>query len=608
MTSLCDNRQTGLAITLSRMKLHIIPAIILFAVAAHAADPSAADLDKRRKALADVIEEQWQYSLKVQPEYASILGDRRYNNQSSDLSAAEQKREAEQNRAFLKRLEAIGTTGFDESEKINKTLLVHNLRDAIANYEGRDYEMPVNQMGGFHLFAAQLPSMLSFASAKDYDDYITRIRNFPRQADQLIDVMRAGMRDKLMPPKFLLTKVADQAAGLIASPAEQSAFALPLQNFPASLSESERARIRTEYLDALNNSLYPAYRKFVAFVRDEYAPAGRTHEGVWSLPGGAARYARAVRQQTTSDLTPQQIHDIGLAEVKRIEGEMLAIAQKFGFKDLKSFNKSVQDNPELRAKSPDDILRIYRGYIDQMYARLPELFGRLPKAKLEVVPVEPFREKEAASANYESPAPDGSRPGRVYVDTYDAPSRKIIFMESTAYHEGVPGHHMQVAIAQELPGIPEFRRQGNYNAFAEGWALYSERLGKELGFYQNPYVDYGRLNDDMLRAIRLVVDTGLHYKHWTRDQVVQFFHDHSATDEVELQSETDRYIVWPGQALGYKIGQLKILELRERAKRELGDRFDIRAFHDEVLGAGALPLDVLEQRINDWISRQKKQA
>jgi uncharacterized protein (DUF885 family) len=582
-----------------RTRLALLLLIITSSVLA--ADPSASSLDKRRKALADVIEVQWQYSLKTAPEYASILGDKRYNDQSSDLSAAEQKREAGQNRVFLRRLNAIETSGFSDQEKINKALLVRNLRDAIDNYEGRDYEMPVNQMGGVHLFAAQLPAMISFTTAKDYDDYIQRMRNFPRQTDQLIEIMRAGMRDKLMPPKFLLTKVADQAMSLTEGAADQSAFAVPLQRLPASLSEAERARIRTAYLDAINNSVFPSYKKFAAFVRDEYAPAGRNEVGTWSLPDGAARYARAVRQGTTTNLTPDEIHQIGLREVTRIEGEMLAIAKNLGFNDLKSFNAAVQDKPELRAKSADDILRIYRGYIEQMYAKLPQLFGRLPKARLEVVPVEPFREKEAASANYDSPSPDGSRPGRVYVNTYDATSRKIIFMESTAYHEGVPGHHMQVAIAQELPDIPEFRRQGNYNAYAEGWALYSERLGKEVGFYQNPYVDYGRLNDEMLRAIRLVVDTGLHYKKWTREQVVQFFHDHSATDEVEVQSETDRYIVWPGQALGYKIGQLKILELRERAKKELGDRFDIREFHDQVLGAGALPLDVLEQRINAWI-------
>jgi uncharacterized protein (DUF885 family) len=574
--------------------MRLLAAILIFSTL------TANDLDRRRKALADVIEEQWQYTLRNSPEFASYLGDRRYNNQSTDYSAAAHKRRADQMRIFLKRAEGIDTTGFGEQEKINKTLFVHNLREAISDFEGKDWEMPVNQMGGIHLQSAQLPAMLSFDSAREYDDYITRMKNFPKQIDDTIANMRAGIHDKLMPPKFLLEKVADQATSIGDAP-----FRLPLQNFPASVSEADRARIRAAFDEAIRSSVVPAYQKFAAFVRDEYAPAGRAQVGVWSLPDGPKRYARYVRESTTTDLTPAEIHEIGLKEVARIEGEMLAIAKKFGFNDLKSFNASVDKNADLRAKSREQILDIYRGYIDQMYAQLPKLFGRLPKAKVEVVPVEPFREKEAASANYESPAADGSRPGRVYVNTFDPQSRKIIFMESTAYHEGVPGHHMQIAISQELPDIPEFRRQGGYNAFAEGWALYSERLGKEVGFYQNPYVDYGRLNDEMLRAIRLVVDTGLHYKKWTREQVVQFFHDHSATDEVEVQSETDRYIVWPGQALGYKIGQLKILELREKAKKELGDRFDIRAFHDQVLGAGALPLDVLEQRINAWIAATK---
>jgi uncharacterized protein (DUF885 family) len=574
--------------------MRLLAAILIFSTL------TANDLDRRRKALADVIEEQWQYTLRNSPEFASYLGDRRYNNQSTDYSAAAQKRRADQMRIFLKRAEGIETTGFGEQEKINKTLFVHNLRDAISDFEGKDWEMPVNQMGGIHLQSAQLPAMLSFDSAREYDDYITRMKNFPKQIDDTIANMRAGIHDKLMPPKFLLEKVADQATSIGDAP-----FRLPLQNFPASVSEADRARIRAAFDEAIRTSVIPAYQKFAAFVRDEYAPAGRAQVGVWSLPDGPKRYARYVRESTTTNLTPAEIHEIGLKEVARIEGEMLAIAKKFGFNDLKSFNASVDKNADLRAKSREQILDIYRGYIDQMYAQLPKLFGRLPKAKVEVVPVEPFREKEAASANYESPAADGSRPGRVYVNAFDPQSRKIIFMESTAYHEGVPGHHMQIAISQELPDIPEFRRQGGYNAFAEGWALYSERLGKEVGFYQNPYVDYGRLNDEMLRAIRLVVDTGLHYKKWTREQVVQFFHDHSATDEVEVQAETDRYIVWPGQALGYKIGQLKILELREKAKKELGDRFDIRAFHDQVLGAGALPLDVLEQRINAWIAATK---
>jgi uncharacterized protein (DUF885 family) len=326
---------------------------------------------------------------------------------------------------------------------------------------------------------------------------------------------------------------------------------------------------------------------------------------MWSLPDGGERYAWAVKQSTTSNLSPEEIHQLGLREVARIEGQMLEIAKKLGYKDVKSLNAAIEADPKLKAQSRQQILDLYTRYIDQMWGKLPELFGRLPKAKVEVKPVEEFREKEASGAQYIPGAPDGSRQGRVLVNTGDATSRKTISMESTAYHEGVPGHHMQLSIAQELPTLPPFRQQGGYTSFVEGWALYSERLGKEVGFYQDPYNDYGHLQDEMLRAIRLVVDTGFHYKHWSRDQVVQFFHDHSAIDEVEVQSETDRYIVWPGQALAYKIGQLKILELRERAKKELGAKFDIRKFHDEVLGAGALPLDVLEQRIDGWIAAEK---
>jgi uncharacterized protein (DUF885 family) len=304
-------------------------------------------------------------------------------------------------------------------------------------------------------------------------------------------------------------------------------------------------------------------------------------------------------------MTPDEIHQLGLDEVARIEGEMLAIARRLGHTDLASFRASLETNPELRAKSPEHILGLYREHTDRMYARLPELFGRLPKAKVVVEATPDFREATSAAADYDIPAPDGSRPGRVNVNTFEATKRKTISIETTAYHEGVPGHHMQLAIAQELPELPPFRQQGGNTAYVEGWALYSERLGREVGHFEDPYSLYGHLEDEMLRAIRLVVDTGLHHKRWTRQQVVDFFHAHSAQDEVDIQSETDRYIVWPAQALGYKIGQLQILELRERARRELGERFDVRAFHDEVLGAGSLPLDVLESRIDAWIATRK---
>jgi len=563
---------------------------------------SAEDLDRRRKALSDLLNEQWEHTLRTNPEYASILGDKRFNDKSSEISMAATRRELATNRRFLKQFEAIDTIGFSEQEALNKALIVKNLRDAIEDAVWKEFEMPVNQMSGIHLQAAQLPSLLSFTTAKEYDDYLARMREFPKQIDGTIDFMRRGMRDRLMPPKFLLEKVAAQAEGIANRPPDKSPFAEPLAHFPVSVSPADQTRIRAAFLDAIQTSVFPAYKRLATFVRDAYAPHGRTQVGMWSLPEGVKRYDVHIRHNTTTNLTAEEIHQIGLSEVERIEGQMLEIARKLGFNDLKSFNQAIDANPDLRAKSREQILDLYRKYEDQMYAQLPKLFGRLPKAKLEVVPVEAFREKEAAGADYTPGAPDGSRPGRINVNTSDPTSRKTISMESTAYHEGLPGHHMQISIAQELTDLPQFRRHGGYTAYVEGWALYTERLGKEVGFYQNPYNDYGRLQDEMLRAIRLVVDTGLHAKRWTREQVVQFFHDHSAIDEVEVQNETDRYIVWPGQALGYKLGQLKIVELRERARQELGDRFDIREFHDQVLGAGALPLEVLDKRIDDWIT------
>jgi uncharacterized protein (DUF885 family) len=591
-----------------RMKKLVLVSLLMLTSAASLAaqELSAADLDRRRKALNDLLHEQWEYTLRTSPEFASILGDRRYNDQVSDASEKATYADLAQTKKFLKRFEAIDTTAFSEQEKLNRNLMIRDLRNSVAGAKFKHWQTPVNQMSGIHLGAAQLPGALPFATVKDYEDYIVRLGKFPKIMDDTIANMRKGMAARLMPPKFLLEKVTGQAQGLAAAKGEESPFAIPLKNFPENIPAAEKERLRTAVLAAIDQHVIPAYERFTLFVRDEYAPKGRIDVGYWALPNGRERYAYLVRAMTTTDLAPDEIHQIGLREVARIEGEMLQIAQKLGHPDLKSFNQAVEANPDLKAKSRQQMLDLYTKYIDQMYARLPQLFGRLPKAKLEVLPVQEFREKEASGASYENGSPDGSRPGRVYVNTYEATSRKTLSFESTAYHEGVPGHHMQLAIQQELPELPPFRQQGGYTAFIEGWALYSERLGKEVGYYEDSYSDYGRLNDEMLRAIRLVVDTGLHHKKWTREQVVQFFRDHSAIDEVEIQSETDRYIVWPGQALAYKLGQLEILALRERAQKELGTKFDIRGFHDEVLGAGALPLQELKERIGVWIAKEKR--
>jgi len=581
-------------------------AFALIAPQALSQELSAEDLDRRRVQLRRLLDEQWEATLRRSPEFASILGDRRYNDQVSDVSAAAVRAELKETAAFLRRFEAVDPKAFSEQERLNRDLMVRDLKTSLEAARFENWKMPVNQMNGIHLQAAQLPSVLPFASTKDYDDYIARLHKLPRIFNDTTDNMRAGMKAGLMPPKFLLEAVAEQAAGIAAASGEASPFAVPLSKFPDAVPAGDRDRIRKAVLDAIETEVIPAYQRFGRFVREEYAPAGRSEAGVWALPDGAARYAFNARTTTTTDLSPDAIHEIGLREVARIEAGMLEIARSLGHDDLRSFNAAIEQNPELKAKSGDHIIELYRKYIEQMYAKLPQLFGRLPRASLEVLAVPAFREKAAAAASYETGSPDGARPGRVYVNTYEATSRKLLPTESTAYHEGVPGHHMQLSIQQELVDLPPFRQQGGHTAFIEGWALYSERLGKEVGFYGDPYSDYGRLNDEMLRAIRLVVDTGLHHKRWTREQVVQFFRDHSAIDEVEIQSETDRYIVWPGQALAYKIGQLKILELRERAQKELGDQFDIRAFHDEVLGAGGLPLDALEARIDRWMMQFRR--
>ncbi|HKV10963.1 MAG TPA: DUF885 family protein [Thermoanaerobaculia bacterium] len=590
------------------MRLKTSLAALLVATAAWAAPVFAApaDLEARRDALNKLLAEQWEYGLSRAPEFASILGDKRWNDQISDFSQAALDADLAKARELLTRFEAIDTTGFPEQEVLNKELMVRGLKEQIEGARFKGWLMPVTQISGIHLQAPQFPAILTFTTVKDYDDLISRYKKFPGAFDQTIAHMRAGMAAGLMPPKFLLEKVVTQVEGIAAMPAEQSPFAVPLAKFPDGISEAERARIRKDMIAAINDSILPAYRKFGQFVKEEYAPKGRTEPGMWALPDGAERYALAVKESTTTNLSPEEIHQIGLREVARIEGEMVQVAKKLGYKDVKSLNAAIESDPKLKAKSREHIIDQYRQYIDQMYTKLPQLFGRLPKAKVEVTKVEEFREKEASGAQYIPGAPDGSRPGRVMVNTGDFANRKIISNESTAYHEGVPGHHLQLTIAQELPELPPFRQQGGYTAFVEGWALYSERLGKEVGFYQDPYSDYGRLQDEMLRAIRLVVDTGFHYKKWTRDQVVQFFRDHSAVDEVDIQSETDRYIVWPGQALAYKIGQLDILELREKAKKELGKKFDVRDFHDQILGAGALPLDLLEARIDRWIAMEKR--
>lgn len=589
-----------------RSLIFLVLVSVFAPVAMTAANPPS-DLESRRKALNDLLHEQWEYTLRTSPIYASILGDKRWNDKLDDFSQAAIDDNIEQSRRFLARFEAIDTTGFPDQEVLNKQLMVRDLRVGLEGARFKPWEMPVNQFSGIHIDAPQLVSILSFENVKDYDDYISRLKQFPRLFDQTEVQMRKGMADGLMPPKILLEQVVTQANGLATTPAEKSPFAHPFDKFPDAVPEADRKRLREAGLAAIRDAVIPAYVKFTSFVRDEYAPKGRTEPGVWALPDGAERYAFRVKESTTTKLTPEEIHEIGLAQVKEIEGRMLEVAHQLGYPDLKTFYAAVKTNSKLHPHSREEILDLYRKYIDGMYTKLPVMFDRLPKGRLEVLPIEEYREKEA-STHYVQGTPDGSRKAHVMVNTGDFAKRTTLDIETTAYHEGVPGHHLQIALAQELPELPPFRQQENYTAYTEGWALYAEQLGQEAGFFQDPYSYYGHLQDDMLRAIRLVVDTGFHYKHWSRQQVVDFFHEHSAIDEPEVQSETDRYMAWPAQALGYKIGELEILKLRQYSKDQLGGKFDLRAFHDEVLGGGAVPLDVLSARVHEWVAQEKVQA
>jgi uncharacterized protein (DUF885 family) len=563
-------------------------------------------VEARRAQLKSTLDEEWEYELRASPELATQAGVNRYNDRLSDYSAksfADQAAHADQ---MLHRLEAIDSAGFPEQEVLNKVLMVRSLRDAVTSAKFKDWEMPVNQFGGIHLDYASLPSDVPLETVKDYENYLSRLLELPRVFAQVTANMQLGMNEHLMPPRYLLEKVTTQAQNIADDSLEASPFTQPVLKFPPAIGENDQKRLKEAVFAAVKTEVAPAYAKFAAFVRDEYAPQGRTELGVWALPQGDARYRFDIHSMTTTEMDPEAIHQLGLKTVAQIEHDMLVVAQQQGFPDLKSFNEHIRKDPQLYGKSGQQIFDLYQHYADQMYTKLPQLFGKLPKNKLSVVPMEAYRAPDAVPADYSLGAGDGSRPGRINVNEYNPQGRLLLNVEAIAYHEGVPGHHLQFSIMQELSDIPPFRKFGvNYNAYTEGWAFYSEQLGKEVGFYQDPYSEYGRLENEMWRAVRLVVDTGVHYKHWSREQMVEFFHQHTAMDEPNIQTEVDRYIAWPAQALSYQLGKMKILELRERARHELGDHFDIRSFHDAVLDQGALPLDLLETKIDRWIDSQK---
>jgi uncharacterized protein (DUF885 family) len=580
------------------MRIAIVFITLLSSISALAqASRPAADALAAQNALFD---EYYENELRNSPEAATAYGDYRYNDRLNDYSLAAIARHDETNRAFLKRIEAIASSGFSDQDQVSHDLLIWVLKLRMAEFALKEYEMPITTQTGIHTHLADLPLAVPLDSIKHYEDYISRLRQIPLALSQETEVLRAGMKDKLMPVRFIAEKIPAQCDGIISA----NPFLGPTKKYPVGIPAEDQKRLTQTITDVVNTEVLPAYKKFADFVRTEYAPQGRASLAITSLPDGKKRYEYEIYARTSTHMSPDEIHQLGLREIDRIEAEMLLVARKAGFADLASFRASLKTNPKYIPTSADQILDDYRHYISQMRPKLPELFTLLPKSPVTVEAIPEFQ--ATAMTHYMIGTPDGKRPGRVVVATSNFGDRSMIEDEAIAYHEGIPGHHMQLSVQQQLEGLPKFRLHGLLiNAYVEGWALYAEQLGKEVGFYQDPASDYGRLSSELFRAVRLVVDTGIHSKGWSRDQVVDFFRKSGAVDEPTLQSETDRYISWPAQALSYKLGQLKIRELRERAQKELGSKFDVRKFHDEILDGGALPLDMLEARVGKWIAEQQ---
>ena len=554
--------------------------------------------------LNQLYDDYWEFILKEYPLSATYLGDHRYDASLEDASENAFHRRVAQSKKYLDRLRSIKKPS-SKPELLNYELFERELRDNLEAAKFRPYLTPMTQQSGLQIDIPELVTYHPFRSLSDFDNFSSRLRAFPRLVDQVIQSMRTGLRAKIVLAKVTAEKIIPQLEANVVQDPKKLELYKSVENIPQVIDSTEAARITNDVDEAIRESVVPAFEKLLAFFKEEYLPACRHEAGVWSLPDGNERYAYTVRHYTTTNLSPNEIHDLGLRGLSRIHGEMRAIVDRIGFKgSLQDFISSLRKDRSLYNTSAAELLTGFKKILEQMDEKLPLLFGRLPKAKYGFREIEAFRAEAAPDAYYYRPPEDGSRPAYFYVNTFRPEQRPKYTMEVLAYHEAVPGHHLQLAIQQELTNLPKFRRHGGYTAFIEGWGLYSEELPKLVGFYKDALSDFGRLSFDAWRAARLVVDTGIHHKRWTRERAIQFFLENTALSELNIASEVDRYIAWPGQALAYKIGQLKISELRDRAEKVLGPRFDIRRFHDELLGDGALALDVLEGKMQNWIGRE----
>ncbi len=575
-----------------------------------AATSTQADPAATAAQLEQLYNEFWEASLELNPIQATFVGDPRYNDRLPNfLSAEVRQQEHDFEKKWLDRITAIDPSVLDGQARVSYDIFVRDRRLVLEGERFPGWMQPVNQFRNFSQFLVQLGSGASaqpFVTVKDYDNWHARASVAPAIFDTAIANMREGMATGVVQPKVLMLKVLPQLESIIKDKPEDSLFWGPISKLPADFSDADKARITDSYRAVIAGQMMPAYRRLHAFIKDEYIPACRETVSLSALPDGEAWYAYNVKNMTTTTMTPAEIHQIGLDEVARIQGEMKAVMQQVGFKgELKDFFKHLTTSDEFKFATEQALLDAYNALRARTEAGVPKLFSLTPKAGFEIRPVEPFRAASAAGGSYQGPNEDGSRPGIFYVNTYDLPSRKTWDMESLFLHEAIPGHHFQIALQQELTGLPKFRRFGGETAFAEGWGLYAESLGKDLGVYTDPYQYFGRLQAELWRSIRLVVDTGLHSKGWTREQVIDYMKQNSAVDNTDAVAEAERYVAIPGQALAYKIGELKILELRARAEAALGDKFDPREFHAEVLKDGAVPLGVLEAKIDRWLATKK---
>ena len=551
-----------------------------------------------------LLDEAWEWRLVQSPVFASSLGDRRFNDKWADLSIGAIEARHQQRQTFLDRLTAIDSAGLSANDQLNYDLFRRELHNSIDGHQYKNHLMPINQRGGVQSLESTA-ERLRMQTVKDYEDWLARMAAVPEVIEQTMALQEQGRKSGYMPPKILMKRIPDQLAQQTVENPEDSPFFLAFESMPDTMAEEDKSRLRESAKEIIDESIVPAYRDFSRYFTDTYLPASRDSIGASELPNGEAFYEYRTQLYTTTQMTPDEIHRLGLNEVKRIRDEMQLLIDELEFDgDFADFLHFLRSDPQFYYEDPDDLYEAYLATCKRIDPELVKLFGKLPRMPYGLRPIPDNIAPDTTTAYYNGPAADGSRAGYYYVNLYKPEVRPKYEIEVLSVHEAMPGHHLQIALAQELEDVPDFRRYSGFTAFIEGWGLYSESLGYELGLYKDPYSRFGALTYEMWRAVRLVVDTGMHYKGWTRQQAIDFFKDNAAKTELDIINEIDRYIGWPGQALAYKIGQLKILGLRRQAEQALGDDFDIRAFHDELLGAGAIPLEVLETRMNRWLTRQ----